>query len=68
VDSQLDPDQGADDGSGAEIVAGEFVVSGRDTPPILDAAEVILDLVPAPVNSLETIGFSDGITAAGDDR
>src|SRR5476651_1553893 len=50
------------------MVAGEFVVSGRDAPPVLDAAEVILDLVPSAVNSLGTIGFSDGVAAAGDDR
>jgi len=59
--------EGSDASGGGEEVSGEFVVTGGDTPPILDAAEVILDLVPSPVNSLGTIGFPDGGASAGND-
>ena len=68
MDSQLDPDERADDGSGGKVISGEFVIPGCNAPPILDAAEVVLDLVPPPVNSLRTIGFLGSGAAAGDDR
>lgn len=68
MDSQLDPDERADDCGGGEVVPGEFVVTGGDAPPILDATEVVLDLMPPPVNPLGAIGFLGGGAAAGDDR
>jgi len=49
-------------------VSGELVVSGRKAPAILDAAEIVLDLVPASVDALGTIGFFGGVAAAGDNR
>ena len=35
LDSQFDPDERTDDGSGGKVISGEFVI------PILDAAEVV---------------------------
>ena len=51
-----------------EEVSSEFVIPGCDAAPVLDAAEVIFDLVALPVETLRTIGFSGGVAASGDDR
>lgn len=67
MDSQFDPDERADDGSCGKVVSGEFVVTGGDAPPIFDAAEVVLDLVPTPVNPLGAIGFLCGVASARND-
>ena len=48
---------------GSQKVSGEFVVARRDTPPVLDATEVALDGVAAPINAFGTIGFLGGIAA-----
>ena len=53
-------------GSG-KVVSGELVEAGCDASPILDAAEVVLDSVPAAVEALGAIGFLDGIAAARND-
>lgn len=50
-----------------EEVSSELVVAGCDAPPILDAAEVVLDLVAPPVNALGTTGFLAGRASAGND-
>ena len=49
-------------------VSSEFVVPGGDAAPVLDAAEVIFDLVALPIEALGTIGFPGGVAAAGNDR
>ena len=48
-------------------VTSELVVSGSDAPPVLDAAEVVLDLMSAPVDALGAIGLLGGGAPAGDD-
>ena len=42
---------------GGKIIASELVVAGGDAPPILDAAEEVLDFVSPPVEALGAIGF-----------
>lgn len=66
LDAQFDRVECADERGGGKKVSGELVVSGSNTPPILDAAEVF-DIVPAPVDALDTVGFLRGIAAAGDE-
>ena len=55
-------------GRGGKEVSGEFVVARGDAAPVLDAAEVVFDLVAPPIKALGTIGFLGGIAAARDDR
>jgi hypothetical protein len=45
VDSQFDPVERTNQGGSSQKVASELVIAGGDTPPILDAAEKIFDLV-----------------------
>ena len=52
LDSYLDPIERADELGGGKEVAGEFVITRGDAPPILDAAEEIFDLMPPPVDAL----------------
>ncbi len=67
LDSQRDPIECANEGGGSEEVSSEFVVARGDAAPILDAAEVVFDLVPVSIDALGTIGFLGGIAAARDD-
>src|SRR6266850_5189939 len=67
LDSQFDPVECADEGRGGKEVSGKFVVPGGDASPILDAAEVVFDLVAAPIDVLGAIGFLGGVGAVGDD-
>jgi hypothetical protein len=46
LDSSLDPAKRVNHQHGGEEVASELIVSRGDPPPILGAAEEILDLVP----------------------
>ena len=66
--SQLDPVECPDKGSGGKEVSGEFVVTGGDASPVFDAAEVVLDFVASSIEALGAISFLDGIAAARDDR
>ena len=68
LDSQRDPIECANEVGGSEEVSSEFVVARGDAAPILDAAEVVFDLVPVSIDALGTIGFLRGIAAARDDR
>ena len=68
LDSQLDPVECPDKGSGGKEVSGEFVVTGGDASPVFDAAEVVLDFVASSIEALGAISFLDGIAAARDDR
>jgi hypothetical protein len=45
VESQFDPVERTNQGGSSQKVASELVIAGGDTPPILDAAEKIFDLV-----------------------
>ena len=67
LDSQLDPIECADDGYGSKEVPGELVEASCDPAPIFDAAEVVLDLMSAPVDALWAIGLLGSVAAAGDD-
>jgi hypothetical protein len=49
-------------------VSGELVVARGNTPPVLDATEVVFDCVASPIKALGAIGFLRGIAAARDDR
>jgi len=51
-----------------EEVAGEFVISGGDAPPILDATEEVLDLVSASIDRFRAIGFFGRVAATGNGR
>ena len=44
LDSQFDPVEHGDERGGSQEVAGELVIAGGDTPPILDATEEVFDL------------------------
>ena len=65
---QLDPIECTDKRRGSQKVSGKLVVARRDTPPVLDATEVVLDGVAPPIKAFGTIGFLGGIAAARDDR
>ena len=49
-------------------VDGELVVSGRNTAPVLDSAEEVLDVVPAAVDTLGTPRFVCCVVADGNCR
>ena len=68
LDSQFDPVEHGDERGGSQEVAGELVIAGGDTPPILDATEEVFDFVPPAIKALGTIGFLEGGVAARDDR
>ena len=53
---------------GSQEVRCELVEPRSDTSPVLDAAEVIFDFVPASVDAFRTIGFLAGVSAARNDR
>ena len=57
----------ADKGCGGQEVPGELVVSGGDAAPVLDATEVVLDLMASSVDALWAIGVPGGVAAAGND-
>jgi hypothetical protein len=52
----------------SQKIRGEFVEARRDASPVLDAAEVVFDLMPAAVEAFRTIGFLAGVSAARNDR
>ena len=68
LDSQFDPVERSDKGCSSEEVPGELVITGGDAPPVFNAAEVILNLVAAPIKSLRAIRLGGGVAAARDDR
>ena len=51
---------------GGEEVAGQFVVSGGDTAPILDLAEEVLNLVPTAIDGFGAIRLLDCVATARD--
>ena len=52
---------------GSEEVRCELVEPRSDASPVLDAAEVVFDLMPATVEAFRTIGFLAGVSAARND-
>jgi hypothetical protein len=55
LDSQFYPVEHGDERGSGQEVARELVVAGSVTPPILDAAEEVFDLVPPPVEALGAV-------------
>jgi hypothetical protein len=46
------------------VTSSGLVVAGSDTPPVLNAAEVVFEFVAASVEAFGAIGFLGSIAAA----
>ena len=55
----------APDGDLGKKVSSKLVIAGGDAALIIDAAEVVLDLVVSSVYALGAVGFLGGVAAAG---
>jgi hypothetical protein len=52
LDAQPDPEEGRDEIVCCQEIPREFIISGRQSAPILDAAEEVLDFVTTAINAL----------------